>query len=1115
MAINESLIVSVEIETDKTVKSIKSVNNVVEDLDKNLKKLLVNDSFAKNLESAQQLVREVEKTNKAVIKNSENREKSIAWVKALNIEAKKLAKTFKNTEFALDANEKQIKKLSKSLGLSADNARLLLGHLEIANKADELGFSENEVNAATQAIAKLSADAENVGTAMQFVSEMTANYNQESKNNNKIINDQADTINKLALVLGSAGAGYFIWGKTIEDFFSVVSINVSKSINDLDQLASKRFEKTSKRITQSMQLLYKQLETFTDLDTDKISDTLTKNIKAIGKAPLDPIVLSNDILTIDIDSAKINRGFEVKNSNNIKEMIVRTYKSALTEARKELRVMSFLNELMVDQIHNVNAQRFRSPIENTVKTIFNMFEVASTRLYSEFEIPKFITAFEQATKNIDFIPDLISQSNYNRIVAFFQDTTAVITASFASTRRELIKLGGAYEKIWKNRRNLDMLNVVSDLQGIPSLFESTVITDKMNQVLKSPFDKITIPSEIFEIDDEALRADAIKKFKKVFNRFAKEVQSTNVVTDAIIGMFDDINIDKEVMSFGQKLMMSFNKVFELLKVRLSSVNIVSSLFSTSTAGAQQVDFVKQVFLNLQFQAEKLESALRNIPDLFMRIGKSINDSRLAMLDKISGSINNFINKTKQNFINFGTILKSNFAISVVTTIEVMALFGPVLEALGARLQESETMWIRWTGHLLHFAGTVSTLVVDALHKVITSVGEFTASLGDRLIKSTMNAEESFRRFETVINRFNFAIRGVNDAFGKAATGGLSKWNDVLEEMNDNTTFAREEIAKSIKLLVLEGAQLGISFEDNVKIMRAASDIAAATGDKLTDTVGKVISAFNGEATALANLGFNLTATGLSHSKLQKDIGLTLDQMNEQEILTLRVNELLRQTKVISGAAANELNTLEGSQQALNKTYNDTLVVLGRTAVVTRQYLLFKTKLLQIINDLPEPIIEFLGYLKDIAGVFLKILGELLQVSFGLLSLLTIIKLLNFALGTTLGITISLTKMFSFFATNILPLVTLLILLKEAFDELYETSSTFKNIIDSIIGSQQDFQDETENTISIINVFSSAFQVAVDVVKLSLIGLTQIIIATQIAIVELREYILFTVRRFEK
>src|SRR5210317_1434995 len=142
MAISEDLIVRVEIETDKTVKSIGKVKDVVKDLDKTLKQLFENSAFSKNITDAELLNKQFKKVNKAIVQQAQNQNYATEKMRLLNKEAKGLAKNFEKSGFSVDATKESIDEVSKALGISSLQARRLLSLLEVASKPEIFGVEE-------------------------------------------------------------------------------------------------------------------------------------------------------------------------------------------------------------------------------------------------------------------------------------------------------------------------------------------------------------------------------------------------------------------------------------------------------------------------------------------------------------------------------------------------------------------------------------------------------------------------------------------------------------------------------------------------------------------------------------------------------------------------------------------------------------------------------------------------------------------------------------------------------------------------------------------------------------------------------------------------------------
>lgn len=549
------------------------------------------------------------------------------------------------------------------------------------------------------------------------------------------------------------------------------------------------------------------------------------------------------------------------------------------------------------------------------------------------------------------------------------------------------------------------------------------------------------------------------------------------------------------------------KGFEFLKERAEAASLsLNKFFSTSTAGAQQVGVFKQLVLSMQFQVESLSKTAKSIGVGFVNGFKAIPEVTKATMSAIY-PLNTLVAVTSGNLKEFAKVLSKSFAVNIITIAELSALLGPVLEKFGEKLQESDHALVRFAGSVLKVVGILSGKFVSVISFALSGLGKFIESIGDKLIASTADAEKSFIKLNSVMNTFNFAIRGFNRVLGTESVGSVERWTGVLEDLNRTSIFTRESLAKGIKLLVVEGANLNLGVKQTEEILRRSADVASVIGEDFTDTVQRIVSALNGQASALNNVGINLTATGLEHSKLTKTMGLHIDQMNSQEMVLLKVNELFKQSAAFIGGAKNELESITGAQAVYNKTVAETEAIFGESAIATRAYLVLQIKLLTIFRSMPRPIIKFLGALKDIAGVTLKITGSLLKVTFFALGLVTAFKGLNFVLSAFFGVTFKLSGILSFFLKRVVPLVLVLVTLKKAFDELLKIK-VIQGILKNVADTFTFFNSKTEESAGFMEAFSEAveraFKVLVDFTKIAITGLIQGMLALQVAYFEFRK-----------
>lgn len=442
----------------------------------------------------------------------------------------------------------------------------------------------------------------------------------------------------------------------------------------------------------------------------------------------------------------------------------------------------------------------------------------------------------------------------------------------------------------------------------------------------------------------------------------------------------------------------------------------------------------------------------------------------------------------------GKIISKSLPTTIWGIAEAAGMAAPALIALGSAMQTTDSIVLDTIGTFLKFAGILAGGVVAAIGFVINLVGNLAVSLGEKLLKSVSANTEAFIKFQSVMSQFNFTIQGFGKTFGEDVVGSLDYWNKTLEDVYKNTVFTRDEIAKSIKILVAEGQVIGLTVEENTKLLNRAADVAAATGRDLYEVTQMIVSGLTNNSQAVLALGIDIRDTSVSHTDYAKTAGISIEQMDSQQLAMARLSTLYERTIPIIGAATKQTETIAGATAIYEKTLKDIEIKLGETGAATEAYYVTLTKIAKFFAELPTPLLAFIGNIKDVAGVLLILVGNILKVSVFAFALIGTMKILNHILSVTLGFTVSLGAAFSYFIRVIAPTVAVFFAVKQALDELYDTNVAFASTIQTMSQSLGIFKIQLFSIKKETNIFTDsltkAWEFTVTTIKLAITGIMQ-------------------------
>jgi phage-related protein len=366
--------------------------------------------------------------------------------------------------------------------------------------------------------------------------------------------------------------------------------------------------------------------------------------------------------------------------------------------------------------------------------------------------------------------------------------------------------------------------------------------------------------------------------------------------------------------------------------------------------------------------------------------------------------------------NVGEIAKTVSKAGFLSMAEASLTAGTAFGALGAVLTSFDSTGAKVTGTILVIAAALTGAFGVAVNMALGFVGRLIESLGDKMISAMEQFEAKALKLQMVMQQFTFTVKGFNKVYGSEAVGSLKMWEQALEDTVETTTFARDETAKAIKLLVAEGKTLGLSVQDTTQLFEKSKDIAAATGNTLDDVINRLIAGLAGNSQAVLALGINTSETALNQLELVKATGKTVSALSDQDKIMARLQEVFVATKPIAGAAAAAVGTVAGAYAILEKRLNEVQAKLGEQGTFTTLYLTAFSKIAGAFLALPPSVIDAVGALQDFFGVVFKIGGVIIQYTLTIVALTTAYSLLTAAVAKYALIQAGLTSVFGFIGT---------------------------------------------------------------------------------------------------
>jgi hypothetical protein len=584
----------------------------------------------------------------------------------------------------------------------------------------------------------------------------------------------------------------------------------------------------------------------------------------------------------------------------------------------------------------------------TEKLIVDM--QADTKQYT-----KSLASAEDSTRDLSKAIDEAGKSNLElaRYLKIATDAYGQLQKVSGKSYKDIEKNALAYDAVLKQNSNSTASfekNVVSSTQ---KLDEMTAAIGSVQRTMIALNVTIAAINFAFDLFDELLSGQLLKNLRTALSLFAliadvKGYDKTTEFFDNLVDTLDKLILKLE--SFNQK----YQDLISKLKNSESYIEKSRILFDTFenvlggvgiAAGAYGINKVGQNF-------DAYKNAVNPALDATKAFAAGSKDLFFAVNNKLVPSL-----------LRFG---------------ELTYTFPQALSAAAAGIGSLEGSIFGLIGTTLGLTNIFGFLVGFVFNTLFNSVGNLAVAIGQNLVASAEVAFLKFEKFNQVMNTFKFTIEGFGKTLGVDAVGSVQSWLDMLDSLRSNTVFTTEDIAKSIKLLVAEGSRFGLTTTQIGDLIKRNADVASAFGENIVDMATKINSTFAGNAQSMQNMGFAVSDASFAHSELFLSLGKTAEQLTKNEKASVRLDLIMTETAAVAGAAANEFNSAAGSAQFLNRTINDLDVAMGKSPDILNKLRVSLGKIIEGFTKLADPILAFIGTVKEATGVVLILAGTILK-----------------------------------------------------------------------------------------------------------------------------------------
>ena len=326
--------------------------------------------------------------------------------------------------------------------------------------------------------------------------------------------------------------------------------------------------------------------------------------------------------------------------------------------------------------------------------------------------------------------------------------------------------------------------------------------------------------------------------------------------------------------------------------------------------------------------------------------------------------------------------------------EEMSKVGIVLAITGRKLEESENAFISFTGTVTKIVGVALGGLSFAISLVVTSIGVLIQSVSIELFNALDGLSKKFEAGQAKVAQFAFIVKGFGKVFGEEVAGTLAQWGKLIGDVTENSVTAASEVRKAIGSLIKEAQILGLTSKQIEEVVTRANDVAAATGQNLSEVVGALISGFVGQSQAALNLGVDLRELTVAHGQLEHGVETLSGVTDSHTKVQLRMNEFFSQTAPIVGAAALAMDSLTGSEIRVSRELGNLSTRIGGSATILILFNKALSGVLSIVNKLPDSFFNTVGAMLQIASVGGIILGTFLKWASIISLLISVFTILN-------------------------------------------------------------------------------------------------------------------------
>ena len=793
-----------------------------------------------------------------------------------------------------------------------------------------------------------------------------------------------------------------------------INIEVHKTIVE----AVKKIDNLAKSVTNNTTLLEsnkKTLETVT-----KAHDEVSKSANSAGDAfakVSDHINKANDNLN-DLGKTQqaVNSDFEEAGG------IVGAYRSTMSGIGKVFNgITSAIYALRsgiytaIDVFEKLTAIFERYPILGKITALalegiaLKLAEVVSRKTNSR--VLKLSILFYKLASAVKFVRKTFERFPF--LADIFKGLARALGASVVNLGETSKSVKSLLEMFYKLREGLK--NVVKDFKGglIGVAWIVIKVINKVTNTIAHFAEMLGLPTDkIYELRNSFLLSLAsAAKLKEKLIELGKDAAASVAkfgafATGALYAASALDKLSTESFKIRQVFRYLDATLGGLLPVRLMNLGKVMANTMTLTNHLRQEFKLLDAGLRLSTSAvNKINKSAKMLGNTYAFLSNMTTGAYKTSLYLTKGLLD-----TTLMFRQFGRFVGSTsplmkaFTSSIQGTIKAGAILGPILVALGGKLEATDILLLGMIGKMTVLVGIITGNLASGFIKLVSLLGDSLLKAGTKVVNSLQNMVKEINQVDKGIYVFNRTMQGLYQA-SFTATGGLDEWTKSMSELRNTTKFAYPEIRKATLEIVAAGMQLGITKEQMGELLKISADYAAFSGDDLVKTTINFVSALNGQSQSVLKYGVKLSQASLQQHAYASGLDKTISSMSEKEKIQLRFNTVLDQYIPVAGTASAITNTLAGQEELLARNLKYVYQEMARGAAVIENTNLVTFALNNVLGLIPNSLFAITGFLGTLVGRAAQVIGFFLKWSFAIAGVVKGYSLLKMLLQSDLAKTL--------------------------------------------------------------------------------------------------------------